>query len=94
MPTVTIEGCGNPTDGISLGFTTQYWGNDGDDFISIDCQENIGSMTLMTNRQLTKGYKIRSAHPTQYGHRVPHSVSEYRLRYTAFTVRIMDQLAG
>ncbi|MCB0566149.1 MAG: T9SS type A sorting domain-containing protein [Phaeodactylibacter sp.] len=92
MPTITIEGCGNPTDDISLGFTTQYWEDDGDDFISIDCQENIGSYDPNDKRANPKGFGAGQFIE-------PNTDIEYHIRFqntgsdTAFTVRIMDQLA-
>ena len=44
MPTIAMEGCGtNPLGGFSTGFVTQFPEDDANPFISIDCQEVIGS---------------------------------------------------
>ena len=57
-PTITVEGCGlvDPGD-ISLGYLTQYYENDSNPFVSIDCQENIGSWDPNDKRGFPKGYE-------------------------------------
>lgn len=92
MPTATVEGCGLPDDNISLGFTTQYWEDDGDPFVSIDCQENIGSYDPNDKKAYPKGYG--NEHFIE-----PNTDIEYHIRFqntgtdTAFTVVIEDPLS-
>lgn len=44
MPSITIEGCGEDESGnFSIGFVTQFDTDDYNDFIDIDCRENIGA---------------------------------------------------
>ncbi|MCB0587885.1 MAG: T9SS type A sorting domain-containing protein [Phaeodactylibacter sp.] len=91
MPTVTVEGCGLQAGDFSLGYTTQYWEDDGDAFISIDCQENIGAFDPNDKRAFPKGYG-----PEHYIE--PGTEIEYHIRFqntgtdTAFTVIIEDPL--
>jgi uncharacterized repeat protein (TIGR01451 family) len=91
MPTVTVEGCGQPGQPISLGYTTQYWENDGDPTISIDCQENIGSYDPNDKRAYPKGYAnehlIEANQPLEYHIRFQNTGTD-----TAFTVVIEDRL--
>ena len=43
-PLVSVEGCGTNSSGLfSLGYVTIYPQDEGDDFIAIDCQQNVGS---------------------------------------------------
>ena len=91
MPTVTVEGCGLQAGDFSLGYTTQYWEDDGDAFISIDCQENIGAFDPNDKRAYPKGYG-----PEHFIE--PNTEVEYHIRFqntgtdTAFTVVIEDPL--
>ncbi|MCB0636291.1 MAG: hypothetical protein KDC54_06720, partial [Lewinella sp.] len=91
MPTATVEGCGQPGQNISLGYTTQYWENDGDPGISIDCQENIGSYDPNDKRAFPKGYAqdhlIEANEPIEYHIRFQNTGTD-----TAFTVVIEDRL--
>lgn len=92
MPSVTIEGCGDDNGQISLGYVTQYSQNDGDPFVAIDCQENIGSFDPNDKRAYPKGYGP--------DHLIEANTDlEYLIRFqntgtdTAFTVVVRDQLA-
>ncbi|MFT4759633.1 MAG: putative repeat protein (TIGR01451 family) [Paraglaciecola sp.] len=92
MPAVTIEGCIDGDD-FSVGFTNLF--PDGDDapFISIDCQENIGSYDP----------NDKQAFPTGYGdeHFIEANIDlEYLIRFqntgtdTAFTVVVEDVISS
>lgn len=91
-PTVTVEGCTSSNDDISLGYVTQYWENDGDSFISIDCQENIGSFDPNDKRAYPKGYGeehlIEKNEDIEYHIRFQNTGSD-----TAFTVVIRDPIS-
>lgn len=90
-PTVTVEGCGSPPEDMSLGFVTQYWENDGDNFVSIDCQENIGSYDPNDKRVYPAGYGeehfIDANEPLEYHIRFQNTGTD-----TAFKVVIKDYL--
>ncbi|MCG8332855.1 MAG: T9SS type A sorting domain-containing protein [Chitinophagales bacterium] len=93
QPTVTVEGCTNNNgNNISLGYVSQYYENDSDPFVSIDCQENIGSFDP----------NDKKAYPAGYGpdHLIdPGQEIEYHIRFqntgtdTAFMVVIRDPLS-
>ncbi len=93
-PSIAIEGCSNDPDNfISLGFITMYPENDGSPFVSIDCQENIGSFDPNDKMAYPKGY--------EEGHYIEANTDlEYRIRFqntgtdTAFTVLIIDTLSS
>ena len=90
FPNAVVEGCGGPL--MSLGYVSQFPENDGDPFISMDCQENIGSYD--PNDKI--GYPI--------GWTEDHFIEkntdiEYRIRFqntgtdTAFNIYILDTLS-
>jgi len=54
MPTAVIEGCG--VGNLSLGFVTQFPMDDGNSFVDIDCQENIGAYDPNTKAAYPTGY--------------------------------------
>ncbi|MFK7770526.1 MAG: T9SS type A sorting domain-containing protein [Saprospiraceae bacterium] len=90
MPTSVVEGCGSSN--INLGFVTQFPMDDGNYFIDVDCQENIGSYDPNT----------KAAYPTGYfsEHYIANSDEiEYHIRFqntgtdTAFTVVLRDTLS-
>lgn len=91
MPGVTIEGCGLQPGSFSLGYVTQYWEDDGDPFVSIDCQENIGAYDPNDKRAYPKGYGpehfIESNTEIEYHIRFQNTGTD-----TAFTVVIEDPL--
>jgi uncharacterized repeat protein (TIGR01451 family) len=93
-PTAFVEGCaGDPSAPISLGFVTQYWEDDADQFVSIDCQENIGSYDPNDKRAFPGGVEIGGKHYIEPNQRI-----SYHIRFqntgtdTAFTVVIEDQI--
>ncbi|MFT5166133.1 MAG: hypothetical protein ACI8P3_001364 [Saprospiraceae bacterium] len=92
-PTITVEGCGlvDPLD-ISLGYLTQYYQDDSNPFISIDCQENVGSWDPNDKRGFPKGYEnphyIEANSELDYIIRFQNTGSD-----TAFRVVIRDTLS-
>ncbi len=89
MPSIAIEGCnGSP---FSLGYVTQYPQDDGDNFVEIDCQENIGAYDPNDKRGFPKGYGTEKYIEND-------TELEYLIRFqntgtdTAFTVVIRDTL--
>lgn len=92
MPSITVEGCGDDNGQISLGFVTQYSQNDGDPFISIDCQENQGAFDPNDKRAFPKGYG-------EENYIEANTDIDYHIRFqntgtdTAFTVVIRDPIA-
>lgn len=93
MPSATVEGCGlNPGGAFSIGFVSQFGEDDGDPFVSIDCQQNSGSFDPNDKQASPAGYG-----PEHYIE--PGQPLEYRIRFqntgtdTAFHVIIRDTLA-
>ncbi|MEO1258036.1 MAG: T9SS type A sorting domain-containing protein [Bacteroidota bacterium] len=92
-PIQALEGCGvNSTGGFSTGFVTQFPEDDADPFISIDCQEVVGSFDPNDKYGYPKGYGDEQL--IELGQEL-----EYRIRFqntgtdTAFTVVIEDVLS-
>lgn len=93
FPSVTVEGCGLVDNSEwSLGYYTQFSENDGNPFVSIDCQENVGSWDPNDKRGFPKGYREE--------HLITESTDlEYHIRFqntgtdTAFRVVIRDTLS-
>ena len=88
-PAIAVEGCGgNP---FSIGFVTQFPQDDGDNFVEIDCQENIGAFDPNDKRGFPKGYGTEKLIEND-------TEIEYIIRFqntgtdTAFTVVIRDTL--
>ncbi len=91
-PAVFVEGCGTNSDGeISMGFVNYFLLNEGDAFVSIDCQENVGSYDP----------NDKQVFPVGYG--APHYITdstdlEYLIRFqntgtdTAFNIVIRDTI--
>lgn len=92
-PSITIEGCGPDEDPTSLGYATQLPEDDADPFISIDCQENVGSWDPNDKRGFPKGYD------EEFHYIEPNTDIEYLVRFqntgtdTAFTVVVQDKLS-
>ncbi|MEO6760654.1 MAG: T9SS type A sorting domain-containing protein [Saprospiraceae bacterium] len=90
IPTAAVEGCANantPNDSISLGFYTMFPDDDGDAFVSSDCQE---SYPITYNPQL-----LKRGHPKGYD--VAHYVSpetdlDYLIRFTNTGVDTVQQV--
>lgn len=95
LPTIAIEGCGvDPNTGLfSLGFITTMAEDDVLNYVSIDCQENIGSYDPNDKKAEPKGAGLE--HYIKVGDDL-----EYLIRFqntgtdTAFTVKIRDTLSG
>lgn len=91
---VTVEGCGANSQGaISLGYVNLFPDNDAAEFLSIDCQENIGSYDPNDKQAIPIGYGD--------GHYINQNESiEYTIRFqntgtdTAFTVLVHDTLSS
>ncbi len=93
MPSLAIEGCGTNDDGeFSTGFINQFSANDVDPWVSVDCQENIGSYDPNDKASFPKGYG--EEHLIK-----PNIEIEYKIRFqntgtdTAFNVVIEDTLS-
>ena len=91
-PIQSMEGCGTDEFGsFSTGYVLQYNQNDGDDFISIDCQENIGAYDPNDKRGFPIGFG--EDHMIE-----ANTMIEYKIRFqntgtdTAFNVVIRDTL--
>ncbi len=90
MPTAAIEGCG--TTIFPVGFFNMFSQDDGDFFLSTDCQENIGSYDPNDKQAFPKGYDDE--------HYIWQNIDlEYFIRFqntgtdTAFTVVIEDMIS-
>lgn len=93
MPSIFVEGCGEDDNGeFSLGFVNYYVLDEGDAFVSIDCQENVGAYDP----------NDKQAFPIGVGdqHYITNSTDlEYMIRFqntgtdTAFTVVIRDTIS-
>lgn len=94
LPTVAIEGCGiNPiTQTYSTGFVTTLPEDDVMDYVSIDCQQSIGSFDPNDKRAEPSG--VDAAHYINVGDDL-----DYHIRFqntgtdTAFTVVIRDTIS-
>ena len=91
-PSYTVERCGElPGGGVSLGFFTQLPQNEANDFVSIDCQENIGAYDPNDKTASPKG--VEDAHFIE-----ANTFLKYKIRFqntgtdTAFNIVIEDQL--
>lgn len=94
IPTITIEGCGfdSINQQYSIGYVTQFAENDGIPYLSIDCQENVGSYDPNDKRAEPKGYG-----PQHYIE--ANTDLEYHIRFqnigtdTAYNVVVRDTLS-
>jgi hypothetical protein len=93
FPSVTIEACGQNSQGsISIGFLSQFGEDDGDPFVSVDCQDNRGSYDPNDKKGFPLGYGADHLIP-------PGQPLEYLIRFqntgtdTAFRVIIRDTLS-
>ncbi len=90
IPSLFVEGCGTNGSGtFSVGFASQLPENDGDYFVSIDCQDVIGSYDPNDKRGYPLGYSDQ--HIIEVG-----QMLDYHIRFqntgtdTAFLVKIQD----
>ncbi|MEM6967335.1 MAG: T9SS type A sorting domain-containing protein, partial [Bacteroidota bacterium] len=92
MPTSVIEGCGASPASWSLGYVTQFPMDDGNHFVDVDCQENIGSYDPNDKAAYPRGYFsenfINSEDEIEYHIRFQNTGTD-----TAFTVVIRDTLS-
>ncbi|HFA49330.1 MAG TPA: T9SS type A sorting domain-containing protein [Bacteroidetes bacterium] len=91
-PILTVEGCGtNSSGGFSTGFALQFPQDDESPFLSIDCQQVVGSYDPNDKR----GYPLGLTDEHLIG---PGQDLEYKIRFqntgtdTAFTVVVQDVL--
>lgn len=92
-PTATVEACGqNPTGGFSIGFVSQFGENDGNPFVSTDCQQSRSSFDPNDKQGFPLGYG--PDHLIE-----PGQALDYFIRFqntgtdTAFTVVVRDTLS-
>ena len=92
-PSISIEACVDGSSGtISLGYVTQFSQNDGNSFIDIDCQENVGAYDPNDKRAYPKGATVENLINQNED-------IEYHIRFqntgtdTAFNVVIKDTLS-
>lgn len=92
MPSSSIENCGPDNANFSIGFVNIFSQNDANNFIDIDCQQNIGSYDPNDKIGYPLGYT--DAHLITRGQEL-----EYQIRFqntgtdTAFNVVIRDTLS-
>jgi len=92
LPSATVEACGqNAQGGISIGFVPQFGEDDGDPFVSVDCQQSRGSFDPNDKQGWPLGYGpdrlIEPGQPLDYLIRFQNTGTD-----TAFTVVIVDTL--
>ncbi len=94
MPNATVEGCGANNNGdFSTGFVTAFPPDDEDDFIDIDCDENVFSYDPNDKMALPKGYG-------EEHYIYANTDIEYTIRFqntgtdTAFRVVLKDTLSS
>ncbi len=94
MPNATVEGCGTDANGnFSTGFVTAFPPDDEDDFIDIDCDENVFSYDPNDKLAYPKGYGDEH-------YIYANTDIEYTIRFqntgtdTAFRVQLRDTLSS
>lgn len=91
MPSTSVENCGASGTDFSIGFINQFSPDDADNFIDIDCQQNIGSYDPNDKIGYPLGYT--DEHFINRGQAL-----DYQIRFqntgtdTAFNVVIRDTL--
>ncbi len=91
-PAVSVEGCTTGSS-FSTGFVTLFPADDGDEFVDIDCKENVASSDPNDKHAFPSGYGVEH-------YILPGTPLEYQIRFqntgndTAFTVRIVDTLSS
>ncbi|MEI6409158.1 MAG: T9SS type A sorting domain-containing protein [Bacteroidota bacterium] len=93
MPSAVVEGCGQNENGsFSIGFVSQFGENDGNPYVSTDCQESRGAYDPNDKQGFPKG--VGDEHWIE-----PGTELDYMIRFqntgtdTAFTVVVRDTLA-
>jgi len=91
-PSAVVEGCGVDIADAHLGFVTQFPMDDGNHYIDIDCQENIGSYDPNDKAAYPAGYSddnfIGNDDELEYHIRFQNTGTD-----TAFTVVLRDTLS-
>jgi len=92
QPAISVEGCTTGAS-FSTGFVNQFFADDADEFVDIDCKENTGSYDPNDKQAFPKGYGtahyIRPGTPLEYLIRFQNTGND-----TAFTVRVVDTLSS
>ena len=92
MPSVSVENCGSPNSVFTFGFVNVFAQDDGDPFIDIDCQQNIGAYDPNDKRGFPLGYGeenyITRGQDIEYMIRFQNTGTD-----TAFNVVIKDELS-
>ena len=92
MPSATVEGCNPMSGNLSLGFVTQYPMDDGNHFVDVDCQINVGSYDPNAKSVYPAGYFSQNFISDE-------DELEYHIQFqntgtdTAFTVVLRDTLS-
>ena len=92
MPSVSVEGCtiNNPTP--TLGFISIFFQDDGDTFVDVDCQQNVGAYDPNDKQGFPLGYGFEKY--ISRGQDI-----EYMIRFqntgtdTAFNIVVLDKLS-
>ena len=93
MPSVSVENCGDPNNTFTFNFINIFAQDDGDPFVDIDCQSNIGAYDPNDKQGFPLGYSDQ--HYINRGQDI-----EYLIRFqntgtdTAFNVVIKDELSA
>lgn len=92
MPNVSVENCGLPSTTFSFGFVNIFAQDDGDPFVDIDCQNNIGAYDPNDKQGFPLGYAdenyINRGQDIEYIIRFQNTGTD-----TAFNVVVKDQLS-
>ncbi len=93
MPSVSVENCGLPNSTFSFGFVNIFSMDDGDPFVDIDCQDNVGAFDPNDKQGYPLGYAdenyIDRGQDLEYMIRFQNTGTD-----TAFLVVIKDQLSA
>ena len=92
MPSVSVENCGDPNSVFTFGFVNDFAQDDGNPFVDIDCQQNIGAFDPNDKRGFPLGYGdenyINRGQDIEYVIRFQNTGTD-----TAFNVVIKDELS-
>ena len=92
MPSVSVENCGLLNTNLSIGFINIFAQDDGDPFVDIDCQSNIGSYDPNDKQGFPLGYDdenyIDRGQDIDYMIRFQNTGTD-----TAFNIVVKDQLS-
>ena len=92
MPSVSVENCGDPNNTFTFNFINIFAQDDGDPFVDIDCQSNIGAYDPNDKRGFPLGYSdqnyINRGQDIEYFIRFQNTGTD-----TAFNIVIRDELS-